>query len=575
MVRIGTRGSALALAQAGMVRDALTSAGVATEITIITTAGDRRAPDTSWGEGAFVTAIEAALVVGEIDAAIHSAKDVPTDEDPRLAIAAYLERAPSGDVVVLPEGKTATSLADLPRGARIGTDSPRRTAFLRAVRPDLRLHPLHGNVDTRLRRLDEGQSDALVLAEAGLTRLGRAARISFRLPPDVVPPAPGQGAIAVQVRAADATTAGLVARLDDRPTRIAVEAERALLAASGGGCRAPLGALGRLDDDGRLELLAGFARPDGSLATIARRGGSAVGERPGREGPVGEGSDLVAALLDEVSRGAAAAALAAGDPPVLVTRAADQTAALGLALVDRGLAPLLVPAIEIAPAADGLAVAIERIADFDWVVITSSNAARVVRETAGRLGVTLGEEAGLRWAAVGLATTRTLRAAGVTVAVRPARASGAALGDSLPLNGGEHVLVPRSEIADDALIERLTARGARVEPVTAYRTIEGPSASAPLLDAALAAGPRAVIFTSGSTARGLLALADQAGSAGSAIGAASRQQVLGIPAICIGPSTSAEARRLGFSVVAESAGQGVAAIADAAAGYLRPVQEPT
>ena len=175
-IRIGTRGSALALAQAGMVRDALVDAGALADLVVITTEGDRRAADTAWGEGAFVTAIEAALVGGEIDVAVHSAKDVPTDEDPRLAIAAFLERAPSADVVVLPAGRRGSSLDDVPGGSRVGTDSPRRTAFLRAIRPDLVMHPLHGNVDTRLRKLDEGQSDALVLAEAGLTRLGRADR---------------------------------------------------------------------------------------------------------------------------------------------------------------------------------------------------------------------------------------------------------------------------------------------------------------------------------------------------------------------------------------------------------------
>ena len=547
IVRIGTRGSALALAQATMVRDALLAAGVHAELTIITTEGDTRAADTAWGEGAFVTAIESALLAGDIDAAVHSAKDVPTDEDPRLSIAAFLERAPSGDVIVMPDGRIAHSLDDLPIGARVGTDSPRRTAFLKAVRPDLAMHPLHGNVDTRLRRLDEGQSDALVLAEAGLTRLGRANRISFRLSPDVVPPAPGQGAVAVQVRAADARTASLVARLDHRPTRVAVEAERAILAASGGGCRAPLGANATLEGD-RLTLTCGFARPDGSVATIVHHSGRA------------DDPELIDAALADLASGAARAATAAGFPPVLVTRAADQAAALVLALVDRGLAPQLVPAIAIEPADDGLEPAIRRLADFDWVVVTSTNAVRAVREAAGRAGQAL-SDARPRWAAVGLATARSLRAAGAAVAVRPNRSNGTALADALPLAGGERVLVPRSEIADETLVESLAARGATVEPVIAYRTVEGPVASISLLEEALAAAPRAVIFTSGSTARGLLALADWAG-------ACCAQAARAIPAICIGPSTAAEARRLGFDVVAESTSQDVAAIADATASYI-------
>src|SRR5512146_843586 len=337
-IRIGTRGSALALAQAGMVRDALVDAGALADLVVITTEGDRRAADTAWGEGAFVTAIEAALVGGEIDVAVHSAKDVPTDEDPRLAIAAFLERAPSTDVVVLPVGRRGSSLEDLPGGSRVGTDSPRRTAFLRAVRPDLVMHPLHGNVDTRLRKLDEGQSDALVLAEAGLTRLGRADRISFRLEPEVVPPAPGQGAIAVQVRAADAASVAAVARLDHPPTRAGVEAERALLAASGGGCRAPIGALGQVDVDGCLRLLGGFARPDGTLATIASRVGAAPDDPA-----------VVDGLLADLARAAAGAARSNGDPLVLVTRAAEQAAATATDLAGRPsatppAAPYVLPA---------------------------------------------------------------------------------------------------------------------------------------------------------------------------------------------------------------------------------------
>ena len=177
------------MAQATIVRDALEAAGVSTRIVPITTAGDVRAPDTAWGEGAFVTAIESALLDGRIDVAIHSAKDVPTEEDPRLTIAAYLPRAdPRDALVVAPSaaggGRHRLDLDTLPAGSRVGTDSPRRSAFLLARRSDLRVHPIHGNVDTRLRRLDEGETDALVLASAGLDRLGLGARIaSVSMPP--------------------------------------------------------------------------------------------------------------------------------------------------------------------------------------------------------------------------------------------------------------------------------------------------------------------------------------------------------------------------------------------------------
>jgi hydroxymethylbilane synthase len=292
-ISIGSRGSALALAQARLVYEALQHEGQASRIVIIETEGDRRAPDTAWGEGAFVAAIERALLDGAIDIAVHSAKDVPTDQDPRLCIAAYLPRADPRDALVVRTNAKERRLADLPSGCRVGTDSPRRTGFLLARRPDLVVHPLHGNVDTRLRRLDAGETDALVLACAGLDRMGLGDRIVERLAPEVVPPAPGQGAIAVQVRSDDERMLAVAAAVDDPPTRLAVEAERAFLTASGGGCRAPIGALATVVGD-ELDLLGGYASPDGSSAAITHR-----------RGPAGSGEDLgreVAMVLDSATR---------------------------------------------------------------------------------------------------------------------------------------------------------------------------------------------------------------------------------------------------------------------------------
>ena len=288
-VAIGSRGSALALAQARLVREAFERSGGASPIVVIETAGDRRRPDTAWGEGAFVAAIQLALLDGRVDVAVHSAKDIPTDEDPRLVIAAYLPRADPRDALVAPVGSRVEGLADLPAGSRVGTDSPRRTGFVRAARPDLEVHPLHGNVDTRLRRLDGGESDALVLACAGLDRMGLDARIAARLDPGAVPPAPGQGAIAVQVRRDDTATLALAAAVDDPATRAAVEAERAFLAASGGGCRSPIGALATVTGE-ELVLLGGWASPDGSETAIARR-----------RGPVARRVDVARELADELA----------------------------------------------------------------------------------------------------------------------------------------------------------------------------------------------------------------------------------------------------------------------------------
>lgn len=261
------------MAQAHLVAEALSREGRATRLVTVETEGDRRAPDTAWGEGAFVKAIERALIEGRVDVAVHSAKDVPTEEDGRLSIGAYLPRADARDALVVRDGR-ATSVDDLPDRATVGTDSPRRTAFLLARRPDVRVRPLHGNVDTRLRRLDEGQADALVLACAGLDRLGRAERITERIDVERMPPAPGQGALALQIRRDDARMLALAAALDDRPTRVAVEAERKLLRAAGGGCRSPVGAYGEVIGT-ELCLIAGHAEPDGSGLRIGRRTGAA------------------------------------------------------------------------------------------------------------------------------------------------------------------------------------------------------------------------------------------------------------------------------------------------------------
>ena len=271
-IRIGTRGSSLALAQARLTAVALERSGWVTRLETIETDGDRRTPDTAWGEGAFVKSIERALLDGRVDIAVHSAKDVPTDEDGRLLIGAYLPRADARDALVLAESRPG-SLEDLPAGTIVGTDSPRRTAFVLAQRPDLIVRPLHGNVDTRLRRLDAGEVDAAILACAGLDRLGRAARIAERIDLKQMPPAPGQGALALQIRCDDERMQAVAAAVDDRPTRIAVEAERALLRRAGGGCRSPIGAFAELAD-GRLRLLGGHARPDGTGGRIGVRDGA-------------------------------------------------------------------------------------------------------------------------------------------------------------------------------------------------------------------------------------------------------------------------------------------------------------
>jgi hydroxymethylbilane synthase len=264
-VRLGTRGSLLALAQSELVAHRLRAAGHHVELIRVVTEGDIRPSDTVPGEGIFVTALASALKRHEIDVAVHSAKDVPLAEEPDLWIAAYPERADARDALVTRSGKS--SLADLPRGASVGTDSPRRAGFVRAARHDVQIQPLHGNVDTRLRRLDAGEVDALVIAAAGLDRLGRGGRIDQRIEERVVPPAPAQGALAVQARRSDTALLSVLVALDDPEVRLAVEAEREVLAATGGTCRAPVGALARVDGDD-FEMVVGGVNSDGTEVEI-------------------------------------------------------------------------------------------------------------------------------------------------------------------------------------------------------------------------------------------------------------------------------------------------------------------
>ncbi len=283
-VRLGTRGSQLALVQTESVARRLRGSGHDVEIVRIVTEGDIRPIDTVPGEGIFVAAIAGALVRGEIDAAVHSAKDLPLDEESELVIAAYPERADARDALVTRTGRR--SIGSLPSAATVGTDSPRRAGFIRAARGDLRIAPLHGNVDTRLRRLDAGEVDALVIAAAGLERLGRADRVDQRIDPEVVPPAPAQGALAVQARRADTELIQVLDRFDQPDVRLAVEAERSVLSATGGTCRAPVGALAAIDGE-VFKLLVGGVNSDGSDLQVEwftgrRSDAMAIAEAAGR-----------------------------------------------------------------------------------------------------------------------------------------------------------------------------------------------------------------------------------------------------------------------------------------------------
>jgi hydroxymethylbilane synthase len=273
VLRLATRGSALALEQTAIVERALRAhhPGLVTELVTVTTTGDanQNAPVTQLGDGAFVRGVEAALVEGRADVAVHSAKDVPTTEPPGLTLAAFPERADPRDVIV---SRDRRRFAELPAGARLGTSSPRRAAIARSLRPDTEVLPIRGNVDTRLRKLHAGEYDALVLAAAGLARLGRGTDATEFCDPLVWVPAPGQGILAIQCRSGD-PAAQIVAAIDHAPTHAAIAAERAVLRRLGSGCRTPVGAYARIADD-TLVVRAVLVSPDGRRTVIAERDGS-------------------------------------------------------------------------------------------------------------------------------------------------------------------------------------------------------------------------------------------------------------------------------------------------------------
>jgi hydroxymethylbilane synthase len=496
VIVIGTRGSALALAQTRLVADAL---GGEVELRTISTAGDRSdKPIAELGDGAFVTAIEDALRSGEIDLAVHSLKDLPTDDRPGLTIAAILERADPRDVLIT---RSRGGLATLPQGAVVGTSSPRRAAFISVLRPDVALREIRGNVDTRLRKVREGDYDAAVLALAGLTRLGLEVAPEEILPLEDFPPAPGQGALAIQCRSDDPSTVALASALDHAESRAAVNAERVLLREMGASCEIPLGAWARVEDG---EIVLEAALVTGTFIARTEQRGS-------------DPTDLGRR---------AAAALRSASPPerlsgtVILTRErADE--ALRAALRERGLDVIELPCVRVEPLRDErpLANALRELRAKDLLVLTSVAGVNAVQIA------TRGSAIRAPVAAVGPNTAAAARAAGFDV-VFVGGGDGRSLGAELPLPAGD-VLLARSDRALRDLPEILRVRGARVREVAAYVTVvEADSYRAAAAVEAVRTTRTCALITSPSALEGLL-------------DAVSKERLAAIPLVAIGPSTAA------------------------------------
>lgn len=523
-VRLATRGSKLAIAQTQLAAAALSQRYPDHEFVLepLTTHGDRnpsmRLAD-SPREGIFTRELEQALLDGRAELAVHSAKDLPTLPTAGLVLAAFLPRADARDALIAREPAT---LAELPAGARIGTGSPRRVAQVAAIRPDLKCVEIRGNVDTRLRKLAEGVVDALIVAVAGLERLGRLNEAHELLPFDVMLPAPGQGAIVVQAVEGSAASR-LAFGVDDSSTSRAVHAERALLRRLGGGCLSAIGAFAMVAGDA-LVLKAVVLDERGSRVVRAEARGA-------------RDDAVVDRVAEDLETHGAPAMLRAREGPlsglrVMVTRADRQSAGLSDALRELGATVVSCPVISIEPIAVDPAV-VNGLRRYDWLVLTSANGV-------DRLFGLLAESNSavpthIKVAAIGPETAARLKSHGVEPALVPERFIAEDLADALvkQVKPGNRVLLARAAGSRDVLPDRLRAHGALVDVVETYRTVAPVGLSVRLAQAL----PRVdlITFTSSSTVRHFV---DAAGAALPA----------NIGVAAIGPITAETARALGLPV---------------------------
>jgi hydroxymethylbilane synthase len=546
---IGTRASKLALAQTEIVRSALLKLKHDLDVQVehIVTKGDLvldRPLSEIGGNGLFVTQIESALRAGSIDLAVHSAKDLPSALPADMVLAAFLPRADARDVLVSRDG---VMLAELPEHARVGTSSPRRTCLLRALRPDLTLLDIRGNVDTRLRKLREGEYDAIVLAAAGLQRLGLLDCVTEWLDPHSFIPAVAQGALVVEARADDAFMVELAGALNDAGTSTVVRAERAFLARLGGTCSLPVGAYASLKD-GSLHIWGMVGTDDCTII---------LGEHTGQEtAPEEAGITLAEALLarPQLAKQAVVGRPSSSVRPlqgrkIVVTRPQEQSAGLVARLRELGATPIECPAISIAPLRDPapLDAAISHLETYDWVIFTSVNG---VTHFTGRMAA-LGKEISVlcerKLGAIGPATHSALQKLGCSPDFMPETYIAEAIVEQIGDLTGTRVLLPRADIARQALARGLSALGADVDEVPAYHTVHS-EATGVLIDALGRDEVDAITFTSSSTVRYTIdGMLDAGLNRAEALELMNRAAI-----VCIGPITAGTARECGLTVTATS-----------------------
>ena len=540
MLTIASRGSQLALWQARWVAARLAELGVETRLEIIRTTGDKIAdvPLAKVGsKGLFTKEIEEALSDGRVDLAVHSLKDLPTVLPPGLIVAAFPERETPLDAIV------GRPLAELPHGARVGTSSLRRSAQLKRLRPDLQIESLRGNLDTRLRKLDEGRFDAIVLAGAGLRRLGWSERIRELLPPEVMCPAVGQGALAIETRDDGGAAFQVCSRLDHAATRAAVIAERAVLAALGGGCQVPIGAYAALNGDGSgLKLHAVVIDPSGTALVEDASAGPL-------SGAAGLGAAAGARLLAAGASAILAAVYGAGQPlagqSVVVTRARRQAGTLTAGLRALGADVIELPAIEFEP----LDFPPPQWGAYEWAIFTSANGVEFFFDR-------VRPAPGPKLCAIGPATADALRARGLEPDVLPEQyvAESVVAALSGKLQPGARILLPRAETARGVVPDELAKLGAHVDVLPVYRAVVPPELAARARDIFSMSKPAWITLTSASTVRNLL-------------GALGAEALQGVKLASIGPVTSGLARRQGLHVTVEAAESTIESLLAAIEGW--------
>ncbi len=519
-VRIGTRGSRLALTQARYVADAIQQArpNLQTEIVIIQTTGDRILDSPLsriGGKGVFTKEIEEALLDCRIDMAVHSLKDLPTTLPDGLMIGAVPPREDPADVLI---ASRELDWKELGAGAKIGTSSLRRSAQIRRLNREVEIAELRGNVPTRIQKVVEGRYDAIVLAAAGVNRLALEAPFRKSIAFDEMLPAPGQGAIALEVREDDASTRKLLLSIHDVPTAVCCRAERALLQGLGGGCQLPLGAHAEVQD-GKLRLRGRILSLDGRRTLEdeitgepeeAEALGMQLADRllssGARELLEELGLSSTSGFEEAVRRAKALDTLPLGGKTVIVTRDEDTDGPLSLSLRSLGAHPVCMPLIQHRSPQDPepFNKTIESIDKYEWIIFTSYRAVHAVADALARKGRRLNELIG-RIACVGKATAMAVEKAGGIVRLVPRNAQVTKLLVSLlkeETRPGTKMLYPRADLASPVFADELRKAGMVVDDPVAYRT-ERQSTSGEAADTLADLKPQAILFCSPSAVEAL------------------------------------------------------------------------